>query len=103
MGSVELKDLIGPTFFFSFAFALDTGTTTFLYSKSLCYNNSKEGFKTHFQLAFVFMHFLKANIKENGTEGSSAKFQSRFAVGTVWAVRAVKKNLFDFEVHQLLG
>ena len=64
MGSVELKDLIGPKFFFSFAFALDTGTTSFLYSKSLCYNNSKEGFKTHFQLAFVFMHFLKANTSQ---------------------------------------
>ena len=66
MGSVELKDLIGPKFFFpfAFAFALDTGTTSFLYSKSLCYNNSKEGFKTHFQLAFVFMHFLKANTSQ---------------------------------------
>ena len=73
MGSVELKDLIGPKFFFSFAFAfaLDTGTTSFLYSKSLCYNNSKEGFKTHFQLAFVFMHFLKANITTEDERSTS--------------------------------
>ena len=46
------------------------------------------------------MHFLKANITENGTEESSAKFQSRFAVGVVGAVRAVravKENFFNFD------
>ena len=84
MGSVELKDLIGPKFFFSFAFAfaLDTGTTSFLYSKSLCYNNSKEGFKTHFQLAFVFMHFLKAKTSQKmGQRNPQPNFKVGLGLG----------------------